>query len=198
MHTYSTPGSRARVYGAMAVPAVMCAWIIVALVSHLNWPTWLVSAPSLTVTYAGIYALVDKVLWKSPAMRRLGLVDIDDLSGTYDGQLVSTYKDDARRQITRDVELMVSQTWSQISVRMEVKGGASSSTSDSATASLYRGGNGTRLAYMYQNRVNPGVADADMADHTGAAELVVTGDGTLTGRYFNSRPRAGTISARKR
>jgi hypothetical protein len=45
--------------------------------------------------------------------------------------------------------------------------------------------------------VNPALADADMGDHDGAAELRISPDGKMVGRYFNSRPRAGTIEAER-
>jgi hypothetical protein len=43
-----------------------------------------------------------------------------------------------------------------------------------------------------------GLAAADMGDHDGAADLRLDPDGRLAGRYFNSRPRAGTIEGTRR
>lgn len=83
-------------------------------------------------------------------------------------------------------------------VEMTVSGGTSSSTSVSALGGLVGDRDGARLTYIYRNRVNPGLADADMGDHDGAAELRVDPNGSVEGRYFNSRPRAGTLSLRRR
>jgi hypothetical protein len=52
-----------------------------------------------------------------------------------------------------------------------------------------------RLTYTYRNQPRPGVADADMNDHDGTAEVVIdTRTGELTGRYFNFRGRQGAVT----
>jgi len=195
MHSYSTSRSRVAIYGAIAVPAVILAWLIVTITSSLDWPQWLVSAPSVVATYGAVYALVDRVLWKHPLFQKTGLSDVVDISGIYEGKLTSTYTDQEGRPVVREVVFTIIQTWTHISIAMTVEGGSSSSVSDSAIASVTKAGDGTRLAYIYQNRVNPGLADPDMGDHAGAADITVREHGDLTGRYYNSRPRAGTIEA---
>lgn len=198
MHPYSTDESRVSIYGGLAVVAVVLAWIIVAGTSRFSWPQWLVSAPSLAATFAATYAVFDRVLWKLPLLRRLAIVGVVDIRGTYDGRLVSTFKDSTGAPIERDVSLRVAQTWTHICVEMTVVSGTSSSVSTSALGSVTRDGQATRLSYIYRNRVNPGLADADMGDHDGAADLRIELDGAMSGRYFNSRPRAGSIQATRR
>ena len=68
----------------------------------------------------------------------------------------------------------------------------------SAVGSISQDGTATRLIYLYENKVNPGLADDDMNNHEGAADLRIKTDGTLEGSYFNSRKRAGTIQATRR
>jgi hypothetical protein len=49
--------------------------------------------------------------------------------------------------------------------------------------------------YTYRNQTRPGVADQDMNDHDGTAEVVIdTQTGELHGRYFNFRGRQGTLT----
>ena len=198
MHPYTTDENRVRVYGRIAFVAVVLAWGVVALTSRFSWPQWLVSAPSVVGAYALIYSVVDRRLWRTAAMRRTGMVKVPDLSGTYDGSLVSVYKDERGERVKRDVSFTIKQTWTRISIAMEVQSDTSSSESISAVASVRSEGDATVLTYIYKNRVNKGIADDDMGDHEGAADLKIRPDGRMAGHYFNSRPRAGSITAARR
>src|SRR4051794_7468335 len=100
MHAYSTDESRVKAYGVIAVVAVVFAWTILIVASHFDWPQWLVSVPSLAATYAATYGIFDRWLWRCSIMRSLGLVTILDVSGDYDGRLISTYKDGAGNPVT--------------------------------------------------------------------------------------------------
>jgi len=197
MHAYSTNESRVPVYSILAIIALVVAWIIGWLTSLVEWPQWIVGAPSFGAVFAGTYRLFDLRIWHTPLARRLGLVMVEDLNGSYEGELVSTFKDSSGKQVEREIRIDILQTWTHISVDMKVSSGTSSSTSTSALGSVTRDGGSTRLAYIYRNRVNPGLADADMGDHDGAAELDVDLVGRMTGRYYNSRPRAGTIQVER-
>lgn len=198
MHSYSTHESRVKVYGVIAVVSVVIAWVLVWMTSYWDWPEWLVSVPSLGGVFAGLYGSFDRWLWRLPVLRSIGLVDIANVAGTYEGTLTSTFKDETGKHIKRNVTFIIRQTWTHIEVTMAVRGGSSTSRSQSAVASVSNRGLGTHLVYVYRNQVNPGVADADMSDHEGAADIEIAADGALTGRYFNSSPRAGSITARRK
>lgn len=196
MHTYSCPESRVLTYALIGVVAIVVAWAIFPLTSLISWPEWLVGAPSALGVYALLYAFYDRILWRTRAARSLGLSWVTDVAGRYEGELVSSYKVNdlnVRRPITIDIR----QTWTSIEVAMLVATGSSTSRSRSAMASIVEEGMATQLTYVYRNKVNPAVADDDMGDHDGAAELLIRPDGSLTGRYFNMRPRAGTIEAKR-
>jgi hypothetical protein len=197
MHPYSTDESRVPTYSMLAIIAVVLAWAIVAVTSHLSWPQWLVSAPSMAATFAVVYRAFDIYAWRWPVWRHLGLVGIRDLSGTYHGQLVSTFNDAQGQPVTREITLQVVQSWTRLKIEMAVASGQSSSLSTSALGSVTTDGAASCLTYLYKNRVNPALADADMGDHDGAADLRIYSDGRVKGRYFNSRPRAGTIVAQR-
>lgn len=195
MHPYSTDESRVSVYSFLAVIAVVASWMIVTILSPFDWPEWLVSAPSLAGAFGVIYGLFDRFIWKWRLWSCLNLVSIRDLSGTYEGDLISTWKDSSGDPTTRTIRIVITQTWTRLRVEMEVFGDSSSSVSTSALGSVTSDGTTSSLSYMYRNRVNPAVADEDMGDHDGAADVRIYADGRLEGRYFNSRPRAGTIKA---
>lgn len=197
MHAYTTDESRVGVYAGMAVVAVVLAWAIVVLTSRFSWPEWLVSAPSLATTFAVVYQWFDRSLWRMTFFHRVGAVNVADISGTYEGRLVSTFRDSGGQPVERRVVFTINQSWTRISIAMEVTSETSSSVSTSALAGLSRDGKTTCLTYTYKNQINPGIADEDMGDHAGAADVRISPDGRLSGRYFNSRPRAGTIDARR-
>ena len=195
VHPYSTDERRVSVYAGLAVVSVIVSWGLVAITSGLAWPQWLISPPSLAGSFAALYAIFDRYLWRLPVFHWLGLARIKDIGGIYEGNLISTFRDGEGSATQRAINIRVTQTWTRISVEMVVISGESSSESVSALGSVTRDGQSTRLIYVYRNRVNPGLADADMGDHEGAADLRIDTDGTVSGRYFNSRPRAGTIRA---
>ena len=195
MHPYSTHKPRLRVYSLLAVPSVLGAWLISVGTVNFEWPQWLVSAPSVVGVYALIYQLFDRWFWRTWVAQRLGLAAVPCLSGAYDGQLTSTFKDDKGNNVVADITLTLYQTWTKMSVEMAVTSGSSTSRSISDVGAISQDGTATRLKYLYHNKVNPGLADDDMRDHEGVADLRITGSGRLEGSYFNARNRAGTIQA---
>ena len=139
-----------------------------------------------------MYRNFDVYAWKWSFFHKLGLVRVRNLSGLYSGRLISTFKDASGKHVERDVNILVHQTWTMIKVEMTVMSGSSSSISTSALGAVVNDGSAACLTYIYRNQVNPAIADSDMGDHDGAADLRVYDDGRMVGRYFNSRPRAGS------
>jgi hypothetical protein len=184
-----------RAYGVIAVVAVGLSWLVVTALSSLSWPEWLVSVPSVTASFGLIYGLFDRYLWRAQAIRRVGLSSTPDASGTYEGQLRSTHIGADGKPVTHPVRIEVVQTWTRMCVSMDVGSSDRISSSVSHMASVGEEGSSARLGYCYRNKVNPGVADADMGDHEGTADLTLGSDGQLRGRYYNSRPRTGSIEA---
>jgi hypothetical protein len=193
MHPYASDESRVPVYAWLGVAAVIGAWLISLGASRTPIPQWLISAPSLAAVYALLYKWFDEKLWRRPWLRHLRLALPPDVEGRYSGTITSTYKDEAGAPIERGITLIIQQSWTRVSVEMQVTAGTSTSTSTSAVASVSRDGSVACLSYLYRNRTNPGLADSDMGDHEGAAVVRLYPDGRMAGRYFNSRPRAGTI-----
>jgi hypothetical protein len=92
MHSYSTNESRVPVYTILAIIALVVAWIIGWLTSFAEWPQWIAGAPSFGAVFGGMYRLFDVRIWNTSFARRLGLVKVEDLNGTYEGELISTFK----------------------------------------------------------------------------------------------------------
>lgn len=149
-------------------------------------PSWLVSAPSLAGCFGFLYALMERNAWNWPVVRRLGLSTVPNVSGRYEGTLISEEHGDFH------IHLRIDQTWSRLLIRLTLTSNTSSSESVAAAISR-RGLDDAQIIYTFENRPHPGIADPDMADHTGTAILNYS-DGRLSGRYFNARGRTGYIN----
>lgn len=190
MHAYTTGESRTAALGAIAVLAVVLAIAANRVSDQVELgPAWLISPPAVAASYGLIYKLVDRYAWRSAFLRKLGFIDVPDVEGTYEGELVSSYI-----ETKMPVRVSIDQTWTHIAIRFET-GNPTSSTSYSIAAALGRSGHDeARLTYTYRNQTRPGVAEVDMNDHDGTAELCIEPiDGKADGRYFNFRGRQGTL-----
>lgn len=188
MHSYSSPTSRAKVLGALTAPSILLAIAVGWLFRQQDVvPSWLYSAPTVSACFAIFYELFEHWLWRNTFVQRSRIVDVKDIRGTYEGEFVSSWQD----SFTVKARISIDQTWTKIHIRMEVLE-TNTSTSDSITAGLTPMGFGsTLLVYTYSNGAMPN--NEDMADHMGTAEVVIEKDGKLNGRYFNSRPRNGSL-----
>ena len=198
MHPYSTNESRIKVYSILALLSVGIAWLIWLIAENFKWPQWLIGAPSVLGVYGVLYWLFDRRFWSSRLAHRTGLTDVPNLSGFYEGKVTSEWKDGSGNNVVRDISLEIQQTWTEMSVEMNVTSGSSTSRSISAVALISRDGSSARVFYVYRNEVYPGIADEDMLDHEGVADVRINADGALVGRYFNARPRKGTIQAKRK
>jgi hypothetical protein len=191
VHAYSSSENRTSALGSIALAAVLFAISANALASNLGvGPSWLISAPTVAACYGILYRSMDSFAWRWRLFNRLGVIEVPVIDGIYEGHLVSSYKN-----LSLPVRIRIDQTWTRIAVRFDVLEPASSA-SYSVTAGLGRDGhNDARLTYTYRNQTRPGVADADMNDHDGTAELTIDcASGKISGRYFNFRGRQGTLS----
>lgn len=191
MHSFSTNSNRVKVYSVIAVISVLIAMAINWLTGFLNISnSWLISAPTLGAVYTGLYFLVDKVAWRWPVLRMVGLIDDIPISGKYEGEVYSVY-DKKKHPVKIDID----QTWTRILITAE----ANTSTSRSISASCENVGTGdTCLNYTFRNKPKPGIADDDMKMHEGTTELLIKKNGEAKGQYFNDRPRAGTIALKRK
>lgn len=193
MHGYATQLDRSRMLAFLAVLAVLIAIAVQKGADALDvGPAWLISPPSVGSAFGLCYLAMDRRLWKVRLLHRVGLVDTPVVEGHYEGTLTTSW-DGSERPVQLDID----QTWTRIAVRFRILA-AESSTSFSVAAALDPAGHQVcRLTYTYRNQIRPGVADQDMRDHDGTAELAISSDGLLSGRYFNFRGRQGTLELRR-
>lgn len=192
MHAYAT-NSRTQVFGGLAVVAVVIAIACNRAVDATGFSYgWLISAPSVGAAFVALLGIFDVWIWRWRWLHVLGAVGTPVIDGTYEGTIRSSY---AATMVP--VRVVIDQRWLGILIRFEVLG-TTTSTSNSVTAAVYsEGRNDARLTYTYSNRIRPGIADDDMADHDGTADVTVMPDGRMHGRYFNLRGRQGVMELQR-
>ena len=193
MHAYSTNDSRVRIYAYIATVSVLISILVTYILGTTLDHNWLISSPALVGIYLVVYQLFDRWLWRWRLLSQIGIVNERDISGTYKGNLVTNYE---QRKNPLLVKITIDQNWSKILICFET--GEKRTTSTSLIAH-YEGvsKNLVRLTYTYRSKINAGIADADMEDNEGTAELRIKPDGSVEGNYFSSRPRKGTFTLKK-
>jgi hypothetical protein len=191
MHVYSGDETRIPMYGTLAFLAVILSIAVNAGADAIGLgPPWLVSAPTVAATFGLLYKGVDAWAWRWGWLHRVGLIGVPVVAGEYRGELVGSYN-----QKKLPVTVRVAQTWSRIFVYFEVTAPTSSTSYSVAAKVSAEGNNCARLIYTYKNQVRHGVAESDMADQDGTADVVIDSrTGNMAGRYFNSRGRQGTLT----
>lgn len=193
MHVYSAD-SRSRAYAVIVTLAVLVALAANGVLHALRWNLdWIASAPTVAAAFGLLYELTDAWAWRLRVLHRIGVIQTPVIDGTWEGRLVSSWNN-----AEVPVKLRIDQRWTHLVIAFEVAG-RTTSTSLSVAASLHEAGHEhARLTYTYKNQIRPGVADDDMHDHDGTADLDFDlGAGIASGRYFNARSRQGTLELTK-
>ena len=78
----------------IAAIGVILAWLLHWTFQALRVivPWWL-DAPSVMGFYGLLYSIFDKYLWRLKPMRKIGLVKVPDLNGTWKGYVSSSFND---------------------------------------------------------------------------------------------------------
>src|SRR5687768_13740226 len=95
MHPYVSDSDEVvRVPLWLAFLSLLAAWLLHAIILLMNFtPPYILDIPSFAGWYIIFYKLFDKVLWQWPFCRRIGLVKVPNLSGFWDGHIVSSFDD---------------------------------------------------------------------------------------------------------
>jgi len=148
---------------------------------------------SFVVGIVGILLLLfDKWLWKLPVIHSL-FVPFPDVSGTWKGQIVSSWKDaktgEQREPI--DAFLVIYQTYSSINIRMITK----ESKSDLLSGNIIQNQSGSdKIAGIYNNFPNLLIRDKSPIHYGGLLLEINNGEKTiLEGEYWTDRDTKGTL-----
>ena len=181
MHSYDLE-DRGKVVASLTVLSLTGAWLAHFLLATAGFsPHWLIGAPSFVTIYGLLYLAYDRLVWKLGMLRTIGLASATDLSGTWNGEVHSSFGADGSAV---PVTVTILQRWSQIAITLD----AADSRSTSYNATL-RTRNRSRPELSYQYMSQPrGDTPETMQTHRGTVILELTEHG-LDGDYYTGRGR---------
>lgn len=195
-YPYATDSSEREVLVYyFAVMAVALAYLLYLMVDqlHVRIPWW-AAVPSPMPIYLVILAAFTRHMWRWSPLRKLGIVKIPDLNGTYRGHLWTSHEGGEKHACT----LLISQTWTRISIRGRF---FESSSFNMVTGVSVEDTSAPRLTYEYWN-IPASDAPGSMQAHRGTIWFDITLEGSaiaLTGDYYTGRGREtiGRIEVRR-
>lgn len=192
-HPYSTNSEeRTRLTFGIAIVAVFSSLGLAELFRRIEWtpPLW-IDVASVPVLFGMFYGLFKRAAWEWSWLRRLVGVSTPVLSGRWKGTVQSNY--DGHVGQAHEVNVVIGQDWTHITVRLIAR----SSKSHSVSASMDVTEDDCVLTYDYLNEPNPDAVDT-MHMHRGTARLILTDD-RLEGDYYTGRDREnnGTIKLQR-
>lgn len=170
-----------------------CSYVLTKCVAEAWMP--LVDSLGFFGSYGVLYKMFEDGGWKHPIWRKLGVVVVPDLSGSYRGTFKSSYRDEVGENATGAVRVEIEQKFSSVRVWCYFE----RSKSRSRIASFASESDGRWiLSYTYWN--DPAIdAPMSMQSHSGAGRFWAGGERGVEGDYFNwargNRASVGTISA---
>lgn len=141
---------------------------------------------------------INNFLWKIKALR--WLVDLPDLNGRYEGELISTFNDSITGQSTKKkCVIEITQNASRIKIHSYYgDSNTSQPTSESTSVSeeILQLSNGIfEVFYIFTNSAN--TLETQLDNHIGTCHLKYFPDNfSLTGEYYNKRGYKGTINVK--
>ena len=179
MHDYSMRGHpRERLIFYIAAAA----FSLMPLITTLQGWVGVSVAVTTFAIFSGLFLLFDRFLWRIGPFRRT--CRLPDLNGKW---TCAGSQIDSDGSVTNEwsADVVITQTWSRISVALQTD----TSRSRSGPASIECDeGHGFRLLYTYQNDPVPG--SQSLAPHKGTCELIFDEACTSAdGLYFNDHNR---------
>jgi hypothetical protein len=187
MHPYATNSTERKVVIlSISVLSILLAYSLNAARAALHWSVpWWLDVPSVLGFFSLLYACFDQYLWRWTLFRRVGLVKVPDLNGTWKGELHSGHQAFGTPHAIRAT---ITQTWTAVCIELH----AMHSMSESTMAALVLPKPGTvLLMYQYCNRPTAD-ATGTMHTHDGTARMnfsLKNGKAVLEGEYYSGRDR---------
>lgn len=140
-----------------------------------------------------LYYVFDNWLWKTKCIKKIHKVP--DLNGVWNGEFISSFKDELGNNKKGTCKMNIKQTWSKISI----VGNFNESLSYSQTATILDNSNGIQLKFEYSNKPYKTVNE-NLKEHLGHNTLIYNEEQeSLNGDYFTnaSRQTHGIINVSK-
>lgn len=193
MHPYATDShERRNVIFGLAVISVALTYALHQGIARIGVQVpWWVEAPSVIGLFGILYKTFDRYLWRLKVLRCLRIVKVPDLAGEWDVQGITSFNGEPFRADGR-----INQTWTQISVVLDLEFSLSRSLSASLIIDQPEG---ATLSYEYRNDPKPHALPT-MHSHRGTAVLRMRSANELEGEYYSGRDRQnyGSLTFRRK
>ena len=181
MHSYDLEG-RTKVVLTIAAASFVLTGLFNEVLSAVDFtPPWWLSVPSFAGVYSALHWLFDHHAWRWRVLRKLGLLNVPDLSGNWIGEVNSSYGLDGT---TASISVKILQRWSKLAITLETTQSRSRSI---AAAFLTQDVPRPEISYLYINEPKS-IAPETMQMHRGTVSLGLAGD-CLEGDYYTGRGR---------
>jgi len=149
-------------------------------------PFWMESLTPLGA-YILYFTLFEKYAWSWKIFRMAGVVNFPDLRGRWEGDGISTYKDENGNNVRYKGVLEIKQSFGRVVVEAFFE----KSQSKSVIADFHEFDGDVFLYYNYDNEPNS-FAEGTMQNHKGTVKLrYLKDENRLMGSYFNSIKNRG-------
>jgi hypothetical protein len=150
------------------------------IATNYNWTLPLGTSAIISL----VFLVYDQWVWKKAPV----LLNVTNISGRYEGQLFSSYRDADGNAPEIDVAIEITQTSSDIHIRQfnrnRATGKQTESNSDLAMICKERSGF-PRVKFSYQNDGES--SQENLTIHEGFCSLSFSTDNSISGRYFTNR-----------
>ena len=188
MHPYATDSNERRLVPCLlALLSLIAALVFGKLLEYATFTVpWWFDSPAVIGFYGIFYRFFEKSLWKLKILRKMGIVKLLNLNGTWKGYVISSYDEHAKKY---EATFTIKQDWNKISIvgRFEM------SVSYSLTASiLVNDRQGITVNFDYMNEPST-QAVRDMEIHRGFNSLTLKPNAReMSGAYYSGRGRQNT------
>jgi len=184
MHVYATDSpERRNITVYLAVMSIFIAIGLSKLPPLMGYviPWWL-DYPSVMGVFGILYGLFNGTIWKYNIFRRIDLIKVPNLSGKWEGTLLTSYDNHEQRH---NVNVVIEQNWTEMCISLRADHSESNSQ---ASSLLVRQNNVPLLIYNYFDEPR-GTATESMHSHRGTGVLKLIASDELDGQYYTGRDR---------
>jgi hypothetical protein len=193
MHDYSIDSNeRLLIPFYLAILSILVMGGVQTLLNCIQFSLpWWVDGISVFGFYGLFLLIFDRFVWKWKFLRTLNIIKTPNLSGKYEGTLLSSYSD-FKTPIPLNVEVL--QTWTKINIIWRT----ATSSSKSLVASIIVQNEPPVLTYQFLNQPFQTTPET-MHEHRGTTTAEIGKDETLEGGCYSNRDRktSGQFSLKK-
>lgn len=163
------------IYKALGVIPWVGVWVGLTKISFVSFSTWI------------LWECFRRWFWRWPLLQGW-LVDVPDISGRWEGELHSSFVDDAGNGTPpMPVRCEIVQRFNSIHIRFFVASGSSTSHSVVASFMINEETGRKKLIYSFENESDALIEDLDNHFGTAVLEIEGTPPNELSGYYLNNR-----------